>query len=51
VEFFAETHKESAAMAMIQNWQEQDEDATAAELIYKLEGMHLKDIVAEVFKC
>lgn len=50
VEYFAENHKEDAAFIMIRNWQEQDEDASAADLVYKLEGLKLKNVATEVFK-
>ncbi|CAL8101775.1 unnamed protein product [Orchesella dallaii] len=51
VEYFAEHHKDDAAITMLKNWQDQDDDATVADLIYQLEGIKLKQLVAEVFKC
>lgn len=50
VDYFVETHKEDAAFCMLKNWQEQDEDANAANLVYTLEGLKLKHLGNEVFK-
>lgn len=35
---------------MLQRWQEQDDDPTAADLVYILEGLKMQDLATEVFK-
>lgn len=50
IEFFESEKGKDAGSWMLKMWTEQEkEDATAADLLYQLEGLKLRELVREVF--